>query len=340
MERIKTFFRRLTGGSFKRMFKQIGLIHKETGKNRFVTFFDMMICILKYGVGYMDYHVFGFAEIHGKKRGTFMTMNDNLLISHRLNSKEYFPYFDDKVKFNENFKEFIGRDFIDLRNTDSEGLKAFCSGKNGVFAKHINDFGGSGISHEKTAPDTDFNVLFERLCANKQYLVEDELIQNEQMNRLSPSSVNTIRIVTLYYNGEAHFMYALVRMSNGSACVDNICSGGMYTAVGADGVIHKPAFCDATGEYYSAHPYTKTVFDGFRIPMFKEAVEMCKKAACKFPQCAYIGWDAAVTDNGPVLVEGNTLPSYDMVQNHGHIDGNTGIKPRFERILGADFFKK
>ncbi len=38
MNRIKIFFRRLFGGSFKRMFKQIELIHKETGANRFVMF--------------------------------------------------------------------------------------------------------------------------------------------------------------------------------------------------------------------------------------------------------------------------------------------------------------
>ena len=41
----------------------------------------------------------------------------------------------------------------------------------------------------------------------------------------------------------------------------------------------------------------------------------------------------------PVLVEGNTLPCYDMVQNYGHLEEKTGIKPRFEEIVGKDFFK-
>lgn len=321
------------------MFKQIRLIHEETGKNRFVMFFDMIYCILRYGVGYMDYHVFGFARIRGKNRQTFMTMNDNLSISHRLNSRECFPNFDDKIKFNENFREFIGRDFIDLRKTDAEGLKKFCEGKNNVFAKHVNDFGGSGISREELAPDTDYNALYGRLSENKQFLVEDGLVQHEEMNKLSPSSVNTIRIVTLCHNNTPHFMYALVRMSNGSSCVDNICSGGMYTAADSEGRLKKLAYCDETGKYYTAHPYTGTVFDGFKIPMFKEAVEMCKTAARVFPECAYIGWDAAITDKGPVLVEGNTLPSYDMVQNYELLDDKQGIKPRFEQVLGKNFFK-
>ena len=340
MNRIKIFFRRLFGGSFKRMFKQMSLIHKETGAARFPMFFDMIWCIFRYGVGYMDYHVFGFAKIKGKKRRTFMTMNDNSAISHALNSREYFKYFDDKILFDTKFREFIGREFIDLGENDAAALAVFCRGKENVFAKHINDFGGSGISREKITEDTDFEALYDRLCGNKQFLVEDQLRQHEKMNALSPSSVNTIRIVTLYYNNEAHFMYALVRMSNGTTCVDNICSGGMYVSICDDGVIRKPAYCDETGEYYSAHPFTNTEFNGFEIPMFKEAVELCKKAALVFPEVAYIGWDVAITPEKPVLVEGNTLPSYDMVQNYGHIDEKTGIKPRFEAILGDDFFKK
>lgn len=340
MNKVKIFFRRLFGGSFKRMFKQIELIHKETGADRFLMFFDMIWCIFRYGVGYQDYHVFGFALIRGKNRRTFMTMNDNSAISHRLNSREYFHFFDDKAEFNERFREYIGRDFIDLRSVGAEELERFCTDKKTVFAKHTNDFGGSGISREEITADTDFAVLYKRLCGNKQYLVEDELVQHEKMNLLSPSSINTIRIVTLYWNGEAHFMYALVRMSNGTNCVDNICSGGMYVSIGGDGIIRKPAFCDATGEYYAAHPFTKTVFDGFEIPLFDEAVELCRRAAAVYPQVGYIGWDVAITPDKPVLVEGNTLPSYDMCQNYGHIDNKIGVLPKFKSVLGGDFFKK
>ena len=340
MGKLKIFFRRLFGGSFKRMFKQMELIHKETGAARFPMFFDMIWCIFRYGVGYMDYHVFGFAKIKGKKRRTFMTMNDNTAISHALNSREYFKYFDDKALFDAEFREFIGRDFIDLRDNDAAALEVICRGKENVFAKHTNDFGGSGISREKITPETDYEALYKRLCDNKQYLVEEQLRQHKKMKTLSPSSVNTIRIVTLYYNNEAHFMYALVRMSNGTSCVDNICSGGMYVSICEDGVIRKPAYCDETGEYYRAHPFTKTEFNGFEIPMFEQAVELCKRAALVFPKVAYIGWDVAITPDGPVLVEGNTLPSYDMVQNYEHIDEKTGIKPRFEAVLGKDFFKK
>lgn len=339
MGKIKTFFRRLSGGSFKRMFRLMSIIHAETGKNRFIMFFDMIWCIFRYSIGYLDYRVFGFAMIKGKNRRTFMNMNDNLSISHKLNDREYFHIFDNKSEFDEHFNEYIGRAFIDLSSCDAAALKEFCKGKQTVFAKALNQFGGEGITKETLTADTDYDELYNRLKANGQLLVEETIVQHEQMNRLSPSSINTIRMVTLLHDGKVHFMYALVRMSNGSNCVDNICSGGMYVSIGSDGIIRKPAFCDATGKYYDKHPYTKTVFNGFEIPMFAEAVEMCKKAALVCPHVGYIGWDVAITPTRPVLVEGNTLPSYDMCQNYGHIDNKTGIRPKFKEILGEEFFK-
>jgi hypothetical protein len=38
-------------------------------------------------------------------------------------------------------------------------------------------------------------------------------------------------------------------------------------------------------------------------------------AACrKHPEMTVIGWDVCITDNGPILIEGNRRPGFDMVQ--------------------------
>ena len=47
----------------------------------------------------------------------------------------------------------------------------------------------------------------------------------------------------------------------------------------------------------------------------------------------YVGWDVAITPDGPVLVEGNDLPGYDMCQNHRFHDDGRGIKDAFEYAL-------
>lgn len=335
LRKIKIFFGRVRTMSFKTMFSIIDQIHDELGQAKIVTFVDMIICAVTANIGYLDYHVFGFAKVKGAKRKTFMTMNENLSLVRQVNNPEDYKIFDNKVLFFEHFGDFTGRGFLNLEGKTADDLRRFCEGKDVVFAKQTETFGGQGITRETLSPDTDYDELFRVLTENKQYLIEDAILQHSKMNELYAGSVNTLRMVTLVNDSnEPHFMYALVRMGQKGAKVDNISSGGMYAPVNADGIITHPAFCDKEGICHDNHPTSGTKFVGFEIPCFKEAVELVKKAALVVPGMRYIGWDVAITENGPILVEGNNLPSYDMVQNYRHRDGDEGIKAKFEQVMG------
>lgn len=331
---VKTFFRRLGGMSVRRMYGNAAAEARESGRGTLSVLFDMLWCVVRYGVGYLDYHVFGFGAIRGKKRAAFMTMNDNLALVRRLNDPECYRFFKDKLVFCERFSDFLGRAWLNLRGLGERELRSFCKGRDAVFVKRTESFGGQGVERVELSEDTDYARLFERLSANGQWLVEEAVVQHPQMSLLCPSCVNTVRIVTLLSGGEAHFLYALLRMGFGDSSVDNISSGGMYTRVVEGGRLDRPAFCDKTGLYYDEHPTTGVRFDGFVVPYFDEAVELCRRAALVEPKVGYVGWDAAITPQGPLLIEGNHIPSYDMAQNHMFIDGETGLLPRVEEIIG------
>ena len=334
ISKAKIIMRRVKGASFQRMNQNIHAIHKETGKNRFCIFVDMLWCTAKYGVGYLDYHVFGFANNKGKNRNTFMTMHHNIGLTRLVNDTNQYPIMNNKLLFMQTYKDFIGRDWVDLTESGADGLKTLCQNRATVFAKPISSFGGTGVERIETDETTDFEALTNRLLEGGQNLVEQAVVQHEKLNELCSASVNTLRIVTLNVNNKSHFLYALLRVGSGNNHVDNISSGGMYTLIGDDGVLHFPAFCDTTGLYYDEHPLTHTSFLGFAVPMFPEAAELCLKAAQVNPGLAYIGWDVAITPNGPVLIEGNILPGYDMAQNAKfHPDGK-GLLPTVEAILG------
>lgn len=63
------------------------------------------------------------------------------------------------------------------------------------------------------------------------------------------------------------------------------------------------------------HPTTNAVFADFTVPLFAEAKELVLKAAHAFAPLRTVGWDVAVTDDGPSLIEGNVtwgpLPTKD-----------------------------
>ena len=58
---------------------------------------------------------------------------------------------------------------------------------------------------------------------------------------------------------------------------------------------------------YATHPDTGFRFAGFEVPYFPEVLAAAKNAAAHVPH-ELIGWDIAVTEAGPVIIEGNTVP--------------------------------
>lgn len=337
--KLKTFFRRMRALSLKRMFRLIRAISRESHRPRLLILCDMLWCAARYGVGYLDYKVFGFAFIHGEARKTFMTMDDNLSLVRAVNDKAYTYLFDQKCAFNERFHEFLGREWLDLRKAGPEAFEAFLQGKETFFAKEVDSFGGRGVSRIQVAECPDQRALYHQLRARGQYLVEETIRQHPEMERLHPGSINTLRLVTLLAHGEPYVMYALIRAGGKGQCIDNICSGGMYAPVDETGTVFHDAFCEREERFYERHMESGVKFVGFQVPYYPEAAELVRRAAKVAPQVGYVGWDVAIGENGPLIIEGNVIPGYDMCQNYCHLKRKgEGILPRFEKVMGMAFF--
>lgn len=334
MKKIVIFFDRVKTMSFKRMFVMIKQIHNETGKNSLIILIDMIFCALKDNIGYQDYRVFGFAGLTLKERKTFLTMNKNLELVRRFNNKDTYETYRDKTLFFKKFGEHIERDWIDLNTKTAKELRLFCKNKSSVFVKTPSSFGGQGIGEIRITPYTDFNELYGKLVASGQTLVEEKIVQHEKMNTLHPESINTLRIVTITRNGKVNVISRILRMGQQGSVIDNITSGGIYAPINENGTVSHPAFCDKTGETFTHHPTTGTKITGFEIPFFNEAIALVEEIAGKEKKMSYIGWDVAITPDGPTIVEGNNVPTYEIMQNYLHRDNNEGLLPTIEKILG------
>jgi len=337
MKTLKNTISRIFSISFRRFFLCIDAVNKEYKKNKTTIFFDMLFCYIRYGAGYLDYLTFGFGGLKSKSRKTFMCMNYNLALVRAMNPVEFRYLLDNKDEFNRLFFDLLGREWIDLRTCTEEEFINFVRCKKEFFSKPTDQFGGKGILHIDVDKAGDLSLLYKELVDTGKYIVEQKIVQHSKMNMLSDSSVNSLRITTLKRNETVHILYSIVRMSDGYNAVDNISSGGMYCPVSENGEISAEAFCDNTIEYYSVHPKTGTVFLGFQIPFYKQAIGLVTEAAKRVEELRYIGWDVAITENGPVLIEGNVIPGYDMCQNHLHLKNREeGILPKVKEILGSE----
>lgn len=319
--------------NYKQMLTIIDKVHKRSGKSKIFIFFDMILCSILYQAGYMDYYVFCFENLKPNIRKTFITRGINNKYIRTMNNREYYHLFDNKIEFNHLFQKFLNRDYLDLNKSSLEEFQGFAK-KHPIFmAKPVDLQCGKGIEKIEVKEKTNLKNLYQKLIENKQVLVEEYVLQHSKMNELFPYSVNTLRIVSAYKNGKTTILFRAIRIGNGKNVVDNFNHGGMYSVVNEKGIIKKPAI-DKNGVVYTEHPVTKTEIVGFQIPYFKEAIAMVKEAAKVVPEVGLVGFDIAITEKGPVMIEGNQLPGYDIYQSKIHLNSDgTGMKPLFDQVI-------
>lgn len=318
-----------------RMNKHIEIIQKNTGKSKLYIKCNMIYNFITQGVGYTDYFRGDFINITKEEKKTFATAKRFYKLLEYLNDEQYSVVLSDKLFFNEIFKEYIKRDFINLRKSSVDDFKAFLTDKTTVFAKQVNGEGGHGISKIKVSEIDDVTALYNKLIANNQLLVEDAIIQHDDLNQINPHVVNSFRIVTLYKDGKAKVIGNALRINQDDADVIG-CTHDLYFSLGADGKIDSNVI-DDYANVYDTHPMTGKKFSDVCIGSVKEAFEMCEQAHNRIPQVRYIGWDIAFSVNGPVMVEGNEYPGYGILQFYKLKDKRTGHLKEVADVLGDEF---
>lgn len=335
MKKIKYYFRRLVNMDFKGFFDAITHAHEKSGKSKIVITVDMILCSLKYTAGYVDYNEFEFYNLPKEKRETFVTLGQSHKIASYYNDPAYTEIFLDKAQFNKHFTDYVGRQHLDLLETDAEGLKDFITKLGGkAMAKRNRDYVGHGIEvidiREET--DVDYEALYNKLKENGQILIEEYFSQHPKMSELAPNSVNTIRMITfLDDEGEGHLLVAALKSGLGGH-LDNIGQGGMYTILNEDGVVHAP-FIDAKDNDYTINPNTGESLIGFQVPSYDKVKEQVLAATKIIPQVRYVGWDVAVRPSGDAeIIEGNVTTGVfqEIPRNSTH---QTGVLPEYKKYI-------
>ena len=154
------------------------------------------------------------------------------------------------------------------------------------------------------------------------------------MSSLNPTSVNTVRIVTLKKDdGSIVILFIGLRIGNSNKSVDNFNNGGLFTVVSDDGIVRKPAV-DKVGNVYTKHPATQKEIIGFKIPNFNKATSIAKECAKEMDGLRYIGFDVAITQEDALIVEANPFPGHDLFQSEVHLESDLkGLKPKFDKEI-------
>jgi hypothetical protein len=149
--------------------------------------------------------------------------------------------------------------------------------------------------------------------------IQEVISQHETLNKIHDKSINTLRIMSLFYNGKVTILSSVLRMGRDGSRVDNASSGGIVCGINTDGTLKEFAF-DTTGRRWAQHPQG-TVFKGTFIEGYDKCCEIIKRIAGRFYTATrLISWDFAVGEDGePILIEVNL--TYGEVDFHQMCNG-------------------
>lgn len=289
---------------------------------------DIKACQKKYKITVEDYINFDFDKLTEEERSTYLTNGYMENFIKIFNDAEGLKKFKDKSVFDSIYKEYLKRDYLSTENLSPDSLRNFIKGKEKIVYKPLDLSLGQGF---KIIDCNDsLESIYKDIKEQKIGIIEDYIIQHPELNKIA-SSVNTIRVVTFNTGKDCQIISACLRMGVGKS-VDNFCAGGI--AAGIDlktGKVNTTAI-DKKKHRYKEHPISKVKLEGFQIPYWNEVIKLVKKCYNLVPEVRYIGFDVAITKEGPIIVEGNaSLPDYMIMQSVN--ENKQGLKPELDKIL-------
>jgi hypothetical protein len=197
-----------------------------------------------------------------------------------------------------------------------------------LFVKPLTGEGGKGAERwDRVAPRRwsdgalvlDDRALLDHLRSKGPLIVQKLVRPHPQLQPLTSGALPTVRAMSVIdEQGRPEVVATVFRMSIGeNRTVDNIHAGGLACAVSLDeGTLGLASDlgADARLGWHCHHPTTYARIQGTRLPFWDDVKALAVQAHGLFSDRLVIGWDIAITEDGPIIIEGNRGPDMDLMQ--------------------------
>lgn len=276
---------------------------------------DLGFSIVIYGAGINDYFQYQFYKRKHIARKSFVVYRKRMKIVHTFNDLKDRKVMDEKPLFNKKYNDYIQRDWLVLADSSFEDFMDFVERNKKFIVKPIDGSHGKGIRIINKEEDRDLNGLFNQLVKENS-IIEEIVVQNEEIAKFNPTSVNTLRVVTLICpDGQTRIMTANLRMGNGERYADNFHHNGIAALLDVETGVVVTAGIDMNFNKYIIHPHSEKQIIGFKVPCWEKVIKTVKAAANVTPTVGYVGWDVVIGENEEIIIlEGNAAADPDISQ--------------------------
>jgi hypothetical protein len=299
---------------------------------------DQLRCYFSHGTLPRWYYIFSLYEAESRKQaGCYLNRFETKLATFRLLNWPASSPLNDKAKFAAHcarheiptVSPIAIADRGEFQWTDSSAMKLPAVD---LFVKPVAARGGKGAERWDHIGDNrykstdgremDGDALVEQFryeSASVPRLIQPRIVNHPDLADLSNGALCTARVMTcLDEKSEPEVVAAVFRMAVGkNVTVDNIHAGGVAAEVNLKTGALGPASNlghDAEVGWLNTHPDTGGAILNRKLPIWEKVKALSIQAHRTCKDRTVIGWDIAITSDGPRIVEGNSGPDVDLLQ--------------------------
>lgn len=284
-------------------------------KDRFFVFWDIIYCRVFLHCRMDEYFLYEFHKYSNRFRKKFILWHHKKTVYRKINPYRYTMH---KKVFYKQLTRGMRREVLYIPECGEDAFLEFVKKHHKVLTKPDVGSRGKGIELHMYQDDAQARALFHTF--QTETVCEEYIKQHKDLAELNPSSVNSVRICALWDDDDITILSATLKCGGtADAIVDNMHSNG----IGANVDIHTGVVdgCgkDYRGNSYIYHPVTATKIVGFEIPYWEETLKLVKQCHRDIAECPLMGWDVAITENGPEIIEINGAPGPKIIQSFNMI---------------------
>lgn len=210
---------------------------------------DMIYSLHRFGCMFDEYFLFNFENKSSVGRASYIT--DKIRYNYYFELNKERNLFRDKHRTYEVFESFYRRELIQINDISQlENFKKFISNHKRFIVKPQSGDSGKGVAIYDLDDSIDVEQFLNKLLENGSIVIEELIQQVGDIAKLHPTSVNTLRIITIRNKDEIIVWHPLLRIGRGGSIVDNALSGGIFACVDKDtGIVVSKAY-DEDGNTY------------------------------------------------------------------------------------------
>lgn len=289
----------------------------------------------EYHITPAEYFYYGFNKANDEVRNTYISTNEYKSTLLNCVEEDKIQTYKNKYLCYEKLKKFYKRDIIKVTDfSDYNNFVSFVSKHKKYIIKVIEGSLGSKVSVVNVNENDSVKDLFFYALSYGGCVVEEFIEQDFSIAAFNKSSVNTVRLTTVYDNDNVNCFFTFIKLGRDNAIVDNGGQGGILALINPkDGSIISDGY-DENMDSFVNHPNSDLTIKGFTIPKWNELLFYACELAKAAKGITVIGWDFALTNKGWDVIEANTYPSIFPIQMLLNKTVGHGIRERYNKLLG------